>query len=194
MSKETSPVIRIAFASNDYAHVNLHFGAADSFVIYEVVPGEAELVGIGHFAAVEMKGENKDKGKPRDAMAAALAVPAEPSLSAEVRIEEVALVPEDKVIAKLDFINGCAAVYAASIGASSIKRLMARRIQPIIVDAGHDIEDLLNEVSLALVYGGLSWVDRAKIEATGRIGERERRNGGTSRRLISSIEELEASS
>jgi nitrogen fixation protein NifX len=28
-------------------------------------------------------------------------------------------------------------------------------IQPIVVDEGHDIVDLLNEVSLALVYGGL---------------------------------------
>ena len=32
----------------------------------------------------------------------------------------------------------------------------------MIVDNGHDIEDLLNEVSLALVHGGLAWVDRAK--------------------------------
>ena len=34
-------------------------------------------------------------------------------------------------------------------------------IQPVIVDVGHDIVDLLNEVSFALAQGGLSWVDRA---------------------------------
>ena len=39
---------------------------------------------------------------------------------------------------------------------------MIRQIQPIIVGNGHQIEDLLNEVSLALCHGGLSWVDRGK--------------------------------
>jgi nitrogen fixation protein NifX len=112
-----------------------------------------------------------------------------------VVVEEISLVPEDKVIAKLDFIDSCAAVYAASIGSSSIKRLMARQIQPIIVDNGHDIEDLLNEVSLALRYGGLSWVDRAKNKTRSPsrfdTAERENRNGAERRRLVSSIDELE---
>jgi len=40
--------------------------------------------------------------------------------------------------------------------------LMALGVQPVIVDAGHDIVDLLNEVSFALAQGGLSWVDRAR--------------------------------
>ncbi len=183
-------MIRVAFASNDRTHVNLHFGAAESFVIYDVVPGAADLVGIGQFTKAEMKGENKDKGKPRESVAAA-----EPAAPSSVVVEEVALVPEDKVIAKLDFIDGCAAVYAASIGSSSIKRLMARQIQPIIVDNGHDIEDLLNEVSLALRYGGLSWVDRARnrTRSPSRFdaAEGESRSGADRRRLISSIEELE---
>lgn len=170
-------MIRIAFASNDHTHVNLHFGAADSLVIYEVAPGEAELAGIGQFVRVEMKGENKDRGKPREPLEAAAPEP----------VIEAIMVPEDKVIAKLDFLEGCAAVYAASIGASSIKRLMARQIQPIIVDNGHDIEDLLNEVSLALTYGGLSWVDRAKRKTRPAIGA----TGRETRRLIASIDELE---
>ena len=73
----------------------------------------------------------------------------------------------DKVVAKLDFLQGCAGLYAASIGASSIRRLMAAGIQPIIVDNGHEILDLLNEVSLALAQPGLlSWVDRARERST----------------------------
>jgi nitrogen fixation protein NifX len=68
----------------------------------------------------------------------------------------------DKVLVKLDFVKHCHAVYAASIGASSIRRLMALGVQPIIVDQGHDIVDLLNEVSLGIVYGGLSWIENAK--------------------------------
>jgi hypothetical protein len=42
---------------------------------------------------------------------------------------------------------------------------MALSIQPIIVDNGHDIVDLLNEVSLALAHGGLAWVDKARARA-----------------------------
>lgn len=151
-------MIKVAFASNDQAHVNLHFGAAESFVIYDVSPGSAELVGIGRFVAVEMKGANKDKGLPRDQQGVAhIEIPSAqdyPPLPADKP-------PEDKVVAKLEFLKDCAAVYAASIGTSSIKRLMMADIQPIIVDNGHEIVDLLNEVSLALSVGGLSWVERA---------------------------------
>jgi nitrogen fixation protein NifX len=152
-------MIKVAFASNDQAHVNLHFGAAESFVIYDVSPGAAELVGVGRFVAVEMKGANKDKGLPRDQQGAShIEIPSAqdyPPLPADKP-------PEDKVVAKLEFLKECAAVYAASIGTSSIKRLMMADIQPIIVDNGHEIVDLLNEVSLALCVGGLSWVERAK--------------------------------
>jgi len=195
MTGDAPPMIRVAFASNDRAHVNLHFGAAESFVIYDVVPGEADLVGVGQFTKAEMKGENKDKGRPREAFGADAPRAVEATAPSSVLVEEVALLPDDKVIAKLDFIDGCAAVYAASIGSSSIKRLMARQIQPIIVDNGHDIEDLLNEVSLALSYGGLSWVDRAKnkTRSPSRFdrAKQDNRSGADRRRLISSIDELE---
>jgi nitrogen fixation protein NifX len=157
-------MLRIAFASTNQEQVDLHFGAAERLVVYDVAPGQAELVGVGEFIKVDMKGTNKDKGLPRELqgvvhLPTAFNAPYAPSP------EEVGppsdKPPEDKVIAKLDFLQGCSAVYAASIGASSIKRLMALNIQPIIVDNGHDIVDLLNEVSLALHCGGLAWVDRA---------------------------------
>ena len=144
-------VIRVAFASTDRAHVDLHFGAAERLVIYDVAPGRADLVGVAQFLRAEMKGENKDKGQGAATVTAFDDPP-------DVIIETP---PEDKVIGKLDYVEGCAAVYAVSIGASSIKRLMALGVQPIMVDKGHDILDLLNEVSLALVHGGLSWVSRA---------------------------------
>ena len=153
-------MIKIAFASSNQSSVNLHFGAAESFVIYEVAPGTAELLTIGHFVPVVMKGENKDKGLPREQQGAGhIEIP---------NAEDYPPIPddkppEDKVVAKLEFLKECAAIYAASIGTSSIKRLMMANIQPIIVDNGHDIVDLLNEVSLALcMEGALSWVDRAR--------------------------------
>lgn len=152
-------MLRVAFASTDQQRVNTHFGAAERFVIYQVRPGEAELAAIGDFAAAVMKGENRDKRLPPGTVYT-------PGPEMAAKPGELDKPPEDKVVAKLEFLGGCAAVYAASIGTSSIKRLMSVGIQPIIVDNGHDIEDLLNEVSLALACGGLlSWVDKAAAKA-----------------------------
>lgn len=151
-------MLRIAFASTDQHKVDLHFGAADRLVLFDVEPGRASLVGVGEFIKVEMKGTNKDKGL----LQGVVHLPSQPYAPApEDVLPPPDKPPEDKVIAKLDFLKGCAAVYAASIGASSIRRLMALDVQPIIVDNGHEIMDLLNEVSFALHYGGLAWVDRA---------------------------------
>ena len=103
------------------------------------------------------------------------------------------------MLAKLDFVKECAAVYAASIGNSSIKRLMALGVQPVIVDSGHDIVDLLNEVSFALAQGGLSWVDRAcaklrdesrfaRMEAEGWDEEENAQNMTRRFRLITTVD------
>lgn len=132
-------MLRIAFATSDRATVNLHFGGAESLLIYDVSPGEAEFIGEATFLKAEQIGEAGRAG--------------------------ITGTVNDKVIPKLDFVDGCAAVYAASIGASSVRRLMALGVQPIVVDNGHDIVDLLNEVSLALVHGGLGWVERAKAKS-----------------------------
>lgn len=190
-------MIKVAFASNDQTHVNLHFGAAESFVIYDVSPGAAELVGIGHFVAVEMKGANKDKGLPHhEAGETRVFVPA----AADYPPHPADNPPEDKVVAKLEFLKECAAIYAASIGTSSIKRLMTANIQPIIVDNGHEIVDLLNEVSLALCVGGLSWVEQARhrqtaapVDMQGQAGWLGQAALAESRehQLITSIDDLE---
>lgn len=68
---------------------------------------------------------------------------------------------EDKLGAKVDFLDGCAAVYVMAIGASAIKKLMAKGIQPIRVDEVDAIDDLLLDISKAMTEGGVAWVDRA---------------------------------
>lgn len=138
-------MIRVAFATDDRKTVNLHFGAAEQFVLYDVAPGIAHLVGTARFVKARMKGINAERR------------PDEPA----PQPDDVALT-EDKVIEKIAFLDSCSAVYAAKIGVSSIKRLMQARIQPIIVNKGYLIVDLLNEVSLALSCGGLSWVESAQ--------------------------------
>ena len=58
-------MLRVAFASSDRVHVDLHFGGGERLVIFDVEPGAADLVGVGEFIKAELKGENKDKGLAR---------------------------------------------------------------------------------------------------------------------------------
>lgn len=154
-------MIKVAFASSDQKNVDLHFGAASNLIIYDISPGYAELVSIGRFAEVNMKGENRFKSLSHTNESQIIDLHMSPE-----EIERLThKPPEDKVIAKLDYLQGCAAVYAASIGTSSIKRLIMAGLQPIIVGTGQTVEELLNEVSLALHCGGLSWVEKAKRQA-----------------------------
>jgi len=159
-------MLKIAFASTDQQKVDMHFGGAESLVIYDVSPGRADLVGVMRFVKEEQVGEAGRAG-----------------ISGTIA---------DKVIPKLEFVDGCAAVYAASIGSNSVRRLMKAGIQPVVVDDGHDIVDLLNEVSLALVYGGLPWVDKAKKKAeSAPTPAPPAAQAAESRKLIASIDELE---
>ena len=118
-------MIKVAFATTDRTRVNQHFGAAEAFAIYEVMPDRATLVGIGEFAEEAMDGN------------------------------------EDKLIAKVDFLEGCAAVYVMAVGASAIKKLMAKGIQPIRTAEVEAVDELLAEISRAMTEGGVAWVDRA---------------------------------
>jgi nitrogen fixation protein NifX len=53
-------MLKLAFASDDRARVNLHFGAATAFVVYEVDPDKAILSGLAEFPEEAMDGnENK---------------------------------------------------------------------------------------------------------------------------------------
>ncbi len=181
-------MLRVAFASSDQEKVDLHFGASERLVVYDVSPGKAELVSIGEFAMAEMKGVNKHHGLAEDQQGV---IPANLLRTVRIALKPLAKTsnefqkaiqeqlrtfapspdevgppsdkaPEDKVVAKLEFLKGCNAVYAASIGASSINRLMAMSVQPVIVDNGRPIPDLLNEISLALHTRDVAWVERAR--------------------------------
>ncbi len=68
---------------------------------------------------------------------------------------------EDKLAAKVGFLQGCAAVYATAIGASAIRQLVAGGIQPIRTRGDDTIGDLLADIGRAMRDGGVAWVDRA---------------------------------
>jgi len=50
---------------------------------------------------------------------------------------------EGKLAAKIELLEGCAAVYCNAAGASAVQQLLAKGIQPMRVDEGSPIEELL---------------------------------------------------
>jgi len=51
----------------------------------------------------------------------------------------------DTLAAKIELLDGCAAVYCESIGASAIQQLIASGIQPVKVYRGAQIAELIND-------------------------------------------------
>lgn len=68
---------------------------------------------------------------------------------------------EDKLAAKFDLLQGCAAVYCQAVGGSAIRQLIARGIQPIRVDENTPIEQLLKDFKGELESGSASWITKA---------------------------------
>jgi nitrogen fixation protein NifX len=133
-------MLRIAFATSDRKTVNHHFGGTEGLIIYDVSPGDANLLEFAAFPPAEKEGE-----VVRDGITNSI---------------------QDKVLVKLEFVKNCHAVYAHSIGSSSTRRLMQLNVQPVIVKEGTEILDLLNQISLALAHGGVAWIEKAKAKTT----------------------------
>lgn len=68
---------------------------------------------------------------------------------------------EDKLAIKLDLLEGCIAVYCRACGASAVKQLLARGIQPVKVTEGAEIKNLLAELQQELKEGPSSWLAKA---------------------------------
>ncbi len=68
---------------------------------------------------------------------------------------------EDKLLAKFKLLEGCIAVYCQAVGASAVKQLVARGIQPVKVHENSPIEKLLQDLQNELRSGPSSWLARA---------------------------------
>ncbi len=84
---------------------------------------------------------------------------------------------EDKLLAKLDALEGCVAVYSQAIGASAIAQLKARNIQPVRVAAGVCIAGLIESLQDELRLGPSAWLANAmrkqKTDDPGRFDDME---------------------
>lgn len=68
---------------------------------------------------------------------------------------------EDKLAAKIQMLEGCAAVYCQAIGASAIRQLVTKGIQPIKVSAGVNIESLIESIQDEMNQGPSAWLAKA---------------------------------
>ncbi len=68
---------------------------------------------------------------------------------------------EDKLSVKLGVLDGCIAVYCRACGASAVKQLLAREIQPVKVSEGTSIRDLVADLQQELREGPSAWLARA---------------------------------
>ena len=72
---------------------------------------------------------------------------------------------EDKLAAKIAALDGCIAVYSQAAGASAIRQLKAKGIQPMEVSPGIRIRDLLESLQDELIQGPNNWLAKAITSA-----------------------------
>jgi len=123
-TEESNMSVKIAFASSDRRQVDQHFGAAESFAIYELSDDDARLVEVAEFTDTDTAMDGH----------------------------------EGKLAGKIDLLQDCAAVYCNAVGASAIKQLLARGIQPLKVEEGTLIDTLLTELNQSLQSSPPAWM------------------------------------
>jgi nitrogen fixation protein NifX len=138
-TEEANMTVKIAFATSDRKAVNQHFGAAESFAIYELGETETRLIEVAEFIETAMDGH------------------------------------EGKLAAKVELLGDCAAVYCNAVGASAIQQLLTASIQPMRVDEGSLIDELLSGLQKNLVNDPPVWLAKhiKKQSGTGKFAEDE---------------------
>lgn len=77
---------------------------------------------------------------------------------------------EDKLAVKLQALQGCSAVYSQAVGSSAVQQLLRMGIQPVRVDPGSRIADLIGALQDDMQSGASSWVSKA-LAVQGDAGE-----------------------
>ena len=74
---------------------------------------------------------------------------------------------DDKLAAKLAFLDGCLAVYCRACGASAVRQLLDRHIQPLKVSDESSIDELIRAFQRELNEGPSSWLAKAIMRQHG---------------------------
>lgn len=67
----------------------------------------------------------------------------------------------DKLAAKIEMLEGCAAVYCQAIGSSAIRQLTMHGVQPMKVSEGAEINMLIEALQHELRQGPSAWLAKA---------------------------------
>lgn len=68
---------------------------------------------------------------------------------------------EGKLAAKIELLEGCAAVYCNAAGASAIQQLLSKGIQPMRVDEGSAIDGLLSSLQKSMQTEPPVWLSKS---------------------------------
>lgn len=81
---------------------------------------------------------------------------------------------EGKLAGKIELLEGCAAVYCNAVGASAIKQLLAAGIQPMKVEEGALVDELLCGLNQSLKNDPPAWLaKRLQSKDADRFAEME---------------------
>jgi nitrogen fixation protein NifX len=84
---------------------------------------------------------------------------------------------EDKLVAKIALLEGCAAVYCQAVGASAVRQLVAHGVQPVKVSEGAQVADLIEALQDEMRAGPSAWlakaIERQKTPDMGRFDDME---------------------
>lgn len=130
---EPRTALKVAFATTDMKRVNQHFGSAASFAVYAVDPDESQLLEVAQFGEPAPTG-----GQPR-----------------------MAGLNEDKLVSKIAMLADCSAVYSQACGASAVRQLLAKGIQPVRVEPDTRIPALIEALQQEMRAGPSAWLAKA---------------------------------
>ena len=68
---------------------------------------------------------------------------------------------EDKLVSKIAMLAGCSAVYSQACGASAVRQLIAKGIQPVRVEPDTRITDLIEALQQEMLAGPSAWLAKA---------------------------------
>lgn len=113
------------------------------------------------FATSDMQHVNQHFGSARTFAIYAVDVNSSELLEAAEFGEQAQDGNEDKLSAKIELLEGCAAVYCEAVGASAIRQIMAAGIQPVKVNRDSLISDLIEDFQTELITGPSAWLAKA---------------------------------
>jgi len=145
--------LKVAFATTDMKSVNQHFGSSESFAVYAVDPDESQLLEVAQFGKPAPSGAQNGTNSTGSNLDARRAPEGgQPRMTG---------LNEDKLVAKIAMLAGCSAVYSQACGASAVRQLIAKGIQPVRVEADTRISTLISALQQEMRAGPSAWLAKA---------------------------------